>query len=73
MSRTGKTKQLVTDAFLAGILFALQVALMHLPNIEMVSLLIVLYTVIFEKRAVIILAVFIMLEGLVYGFGNKAC
>lgn len=69
MSRTGKTKQLVTDAFLAGILFALQVALMHLPNMELVSLLTMLYTVIFGKRVVIILTVFIMLEGLVHGFG----
>lgn len=69
MNRIEKTKQLVIDAFLAGILFAVQIALMHLPNVELVSLLTILYTCIFGKQIIVILAVFIMLEGLVYGFG----
>lgn len=69
MSRMEKTKQLVVDAFLAGLLFVVQIALMHLPNIELVSLLTILYTCIFGKQIIVILAVFIMLEGLVYGFG----
>lgn len=69
MSRMEKTKQLVVDAFLAGILFAVQIAMMHLPNIELVSLLTIVYTCIFGKQIIVILAVFVMLEGLVYGFG----
>lgn len=69
MNGIEKTKQLVIDAFLAGILFAVQIALMHLPNVELVSLLTILYTCIFGKQVIVILAVFIILEGLVYGFG----
>lgn len=69
MSRTEKTRRLVTNAFLAGILFVVQVALMHLPNIELVSLLVMLYTLLFGKQIIGILAVFVVLEGILYGFG----
>ena len=39
-----KTKELVRDAFLAAILLVLQVSLSWLPNVELVSLLLILYT-----------------------------
>ncbi|WP_295752016.1 hypothetical protein [uncultured Oscillibacter sp.] len=37
-------RQIVTARLLAGLLFALQVAMAGLPNIEPVTLLIILYT-----------------------------
>ena len=40
-----KTKELVRDAFLAAILLVLQVSLSWLPNVELVSLLLILYSV----------------------------
>ena len=64
-----KTKELVRDAFLAAILLVLQVSLSWLPNIELVSLLMILYTLVFRRHVWVILYVFVILEGLIYGFG----
>lgn len=60
---------LVTDAFLAALLLLLQAALAALPNIEIVSLLVILYTLLLGKRVFLILSVFSILEGILYGFG----
>lgn len=64
-----KTKELVRDAFLSALLLVLQVSLSWLPNIELVSLLMILYTLVFRRHVWIILYVFVILEGLIYGFG----
>lgn len=64
-----KTKELVRDAFLAAILLVLQVSLSWLPNVELVSLLLILYTLVFRRHVWFILYVFVILEGLIYGFG----
>lgn len=62
-------KNLVVDGFLTAILFVLQVALGYLPNIELVSLLVIIYTLVLGKRIIPILLVFTVLEGAFYGFG----
>ena len=59
----------IVIAFLAAILVIVQVAFSFLPNIEFVSLLIILYTLVFEKRTVVIIYLFALLEGILYGFG----
>ena len=64
-----RTRQIIADGFLAAVLFALQIALSHLPNIEMVSLMVIVYTLVFGKRVLHILSVFTILEGMFYGFG----
>lgn len=61
--------ELTRFALLAALMVALQVALMALPNVELVSLLTVLYTRRYGKKALIILYVFVLAEGLIYGFG----
>ena len=63
------TRELVVMAVLTGLLLAVQVALAALPNIELVSLLIVLYTRRFRLKTLLIIYAFAVLEGLVYGFG----
>lgn len=63
------TKNLVLDALLAALLFSSQVCLSWLPNVELVSLLLILYALVFGKHVWIILYTFVLLEGLVYGFG----
>lgn len=63
------TRELVTMALLTGLLLAMQVALAAIPNIEVVSLLIVLYTRRFRAKTLLIIYTFALLEGLVYGFG----
>ncbi|HPF86720.1 MAG TPA: hypothetical protein PK537_01545 [Candidatus Limiplasma sp.] len=62
-------KQLVMLALCTAILLAVQVAMAPLPNIELVSLLVVLYTLFFRWRTLLILYAFVLLEGLLYGFG----
>ena len=57
-------------AILGVVMYVLQVALGFLPNIELVSICVVLFTLVFKKRIIGILAVFILLEGLTYGFGT---
>lgn len=63
------TRELAALALLTGLLLAAQVALAALPNIEVVSLLIVLYTRRFQVKTLLIIYVFALLEGLLYGFG----
>ena len=62
-------RELTTLALLTALLLALQVAMAPLPNIELVSLLVVLYTRRYGAKALIIIYAFVLLEGLIYGFG----
>lgn len=54
---------------LSAILLVVQIALGFLPNIELVSLLIIIYTLVFKKKVIYIISIFVLLEGLIYGFG----
>ncbi len=63
------TRALITGGLLAALVYALQVAMAGLPNIEPVSLLVILYTLSFPALTPYILAVFIVLEGFTFGFG----
>ena len=53
----------------SAILLGVQLAFSFLPNIELVSLLIILYTRHLRYRALPVIYVFVLLEGLVFGFG----
>lgn len=63
-----KLRDLLILPLMAVILFAVQIALASLPNIEAVSLLIIVYTLVFRKKVYIIIYIFVLLEGLLYGF-----
>ena len=54
---------------LGAVLLVVQVALAPLPNIELVSLLVMLFTLALGRYVAYSLAVFVLLEGLIYGFG----
>lgn len=64
-----KARDLAVIALLGAAMFVAQVALAVLPNIELVSLLVMAGTLAFRRRAVYAIYVFALLEGLVYGFG----
>ena len=65
------TKQLVRSALLGAFVFAGKWVLSGLPNIHPVALLLLLYTVCLGARsALAATAVYVMLEGLFYGFGD---
>lgn len=62
-------KDIVICGLFAAVLLVTQVALAVLPNIELVSLLIIVYTLVFGKKTIPIIYIFALLEGLLYGFG----
>lgn len=53
----------------AAVMIAAKEALASLPNIELVSLLTLVYTRVFKRGTLWILAVFVLIEGVLYGFG----
>lgn len=64
-----KAKDIVVAALMAAIMLISQVALAVLPNIELVSILIIAGTIIFERKMLLSIYIFALLEGLIYGFG----
>ena len=68
-----KSKITVKDVVVAGMMLAtLEVAknaLAFLPNVELVTLLIILYTLFFGKKVYAVIPGFILLEDCIYGFG----
>ncbi len=62
-------RSITAAAILSAILYAQQLALSFLPNIHLCALLIMLYTLCFPRLTPMILACFILLEGVTYGFG----
>lgn len=62
-------KDIVICGLFAAVLLVTQVTLAALPNIELVSLLVIVYTLIFGKKTIPIIYIFALLEGLLYGFG----
>ncbi len=64
-----KVIDIVIIGMMSALLLAVQVTLSFLPNIELVSLLIILYTLIYGRKTLYIIYVFIALEGIIYGIG----
>ncbi len=64
-----KIKDIALIGMMSAILIAVQVALGFLPNIELVSLLIILYTLVFGRKTLFIIYVFAAVEGMIYGMG----
>ena len=54
---------------MGALMFSLQVAMSSLPNIHVTAVLIILTAVFYGWKCLYSIAVFIMLEGLVWGFG----
>lgn len=66
---SGMALRIVTTGALAAILFVGQLGMSFLPNIEPVSTLIILYTLVYGKRVFPVIYIFVLLEGIVFGFG----
>lgn len=63
-----QSRRVVLCAMLAAVMTALQVAMAPLPNIEPVSLLVLVYALVFDRDVFYIIYTFVLLEGLLYGF-----
>lgn len=68
-SQAGKAREIVIFGLLGGLLIAVQVGIAFLPNIELVSLLVIVYTLAFGLKALYPVYVFVLAQGLIYGFG----
>ena len=69
---TGKrlsVREMAVLAMLGALMFALKAAMMALPNIHPVAVFIIAGTIYFGWRMLYAVAVYVMLEGIVYGFG----
>lgn len=66
--RNRKSRQAALCAMLAAVMTALQAAMSPLPNIEPVSLLVLVYALVFGRQVFYIIYTFVLLEGLLYGF-----
>ena len=62
-------RELCILSLLGALMLALQVAASGLPNIHFTAVIMILTAVFFGWKALYAIAVFIMLEGLVWGFG----
>lgn len=67
--RNQKTSELALMGACTGIAFVLQVAMGFLPNIEPVTLLFIVYTLVFGRKVLLMIYTFALLEGIFYGFG----
>lgn len=65
-----RAKEIVLFGMLGSILLVVQIGLAFLPNIELVSLLIIIYTLRYRTKALYMIYLFALLEGLYYGFGT---
>lgn len=63
-----KIKDVALIGICSAIIIALQVSLSAIPNIELVSLLIILYTQNFGKKTLYIIYIFAIAMGLIWGF-----
>lgn len=74
MEETKRQKKLtIGDIALMGMMVAVievcKVALSFLPNIELTSFWIIIFTLLFQWRILFVIPVFILVEGAMYGFG----
>lgn len=70
---TNRSKLAIKDITLIAvcsvILLAAQLVMRYLPNIELVSLIILLFTQNFGKKTLYIIYLFVFVQGIIYGFG----
>lgn len=62
-------RRLALLGILTAVLLGGQVALAALPNVEIVSLLVILYSLLLGRQVFLIIYAFALLEGCLYGFG----
>ena len=62
-------RELIELALMGAFMFGTQVAMATFPNVNVVSVLIILTVIIYGVKAFYAVAVFVLLEGLFYGFG----
>lgn len=62
------TKEIALIGLMVAIIEVCKVALMHLPNIELTTFWIIMFTLYFGKKIFFVIPVFILIEGAIFGF-----
>lgn len=62
-------KDIALIGMMVAVIEACKFALAAIPNVEVTSFWIIIFTLMFRKRIFIVIPVFILIEGIVYGFG----
>jgi len=62
-------RELIELSLMGALMVGTQVAMAALPNINLVSVLIILTVIVYGVKAFYSVYVFVLLEGLIYGFG----
>lgn len=62
-------KEIATAGMMVAIMEASKMALSFLPNIELTSFWLIMFTLFFGRKVVLVVPAFILIEGTVYGFG----
>lgn len=74
MNNTKNLKISIKDICLIGIMVAVievcKAAMTFLPNIELTTFWLILFTLYFGKKVAFVVPVFILIEGCIYGFGS---
>ncbi|MCL1830912.1 MAG: hypothetical protein FWG21_05725 [Oscillospiraceae bacterium] len=68
MNAKTTVRDITIPAIAAALLVGVQVGLSMLPNIELVSLLVILYTLHLRKKTLYIIYIFAVVEGIIFGF-----
>ena len=69
MNRSNKIKDIAVMGMMVAILEILKFALMALPNIEAVTLMIIIFTLYIGKKALLVVTAFSLVECIIWGFG----
>lgn len=69
MERSNKIKDIAIMGMMVAILEILKFALMALPNIEAVTLMIIIFTLLIGRKAFIVVTAFSLVECIIWGFG----
>ncbi|KAI3349395.1 hypothetical protein FDB55_07410 [Clostridium botulinum] len=62
-------RELILFGILGAILTIAKISLDFIPNVEAVSLLVIIYSLIYGKKSIFIIFIFVIMMGLIYGFG----
>ncbi len=69
MSRRSIAQDVATAGMMIAVIEALKLAMQGLPNIEMTSFLLILFTLHFGHLTLLTVPALILIEGMIYGFG----
>ncbi len=69
ISKKMTTRDIAFMGLAVGIIEACKVVMQGLPNIEMTSFLVILFTLILGKKMLLVVPAFTLIEGCIYGFG----